>query len=192
MRHQTAGAVVGGAHRTAGSWTKLSARQLQHVVGQRATLGRMEALVIRLAEATELESATEVWVRSRWDAEPSLEERMGYTPAQNREYFVNVIALENSVWLALRGDRIVGLLAHREGYVDQLFVEPSEQRTGVGLALLEKAKRLSPERLELYTHQSNARARAFYESQGFEATAFGTSPPPESEPDVTYVWQAYA
>ena len=83
----------------------------------------------------------------------------------------------------------MGLLAWREGYVDQLFVEPSDQRTGVGLALLDKAKQLSPQRLELFTHQTNPRARAFYESQGFEATAFGTSPPPESEPDVTYVWE---
>ena len=112
-------------------------------------------------EATELESATEVWVRSRWDAERSLEERMGYTPDQNRDHFANVIARENSIWLALRGERIVGLLAYCDGYVDQLFVEPSEQRTGVGLALLEQAKRLSPGRLELYTHQSNTRARAF-------------------------------
>ncbi len=68
-------------------------------------------------------------------------------------------------------------------------MEPSDQCTGVGLALLDKAKQLSPQRLELFTHQTNTRARAFYESQGFEATAFGTSPPPESEPDVTYVWE---
>jgi ribosomal protein S18 acetylase RimI-like enzyme len=149
----------------------------------------MDALEIRLAAPAEIESATELWVRSRWDSQPVLEERMGYTREQNHEHFANVIARENSVWLALRGRRIVGLLAYRKGYVDQLFVEPSDQRTGVGRALLEKAKRLSPSRLELYTHQANTRARAFYESQGFEATAFGTSPPPECEPDVTYVWK---
>ena len=149
----------------------------------------MEALELRVAEAAELVAATEVWVRSRWDAEPALEQRMGYTREQNLEHFANVVARENTIWLALRGGRIVGLLAYRQGYVDQLFVEPRDQRTGVGLALLRKAKELSPDGLELYTHQSNTRARAFYESQGFEATAFGTSPAPESEPDVTYVWR---
>jgi ribosomal protein S18 acetylase RimI-like enzyme len=150
----------------------------------------MEPSVIRLAKAVELERATDVWVRSRWDAEPWLEERMGYTREKNLEHFEQVIARENAIWLALRGERLVGLLAYREGYVDQLFVEPRDQRTGVGRALLEKAKELSPEQLELYTHQRNARARAFYESQGFEPVAFGTSPPPESEPDITYVWRS--
>ncbi len=148
----------------------------------------MEPLVIRLAEPPELEAATEVWVRSRWDAEPALEERMGYTREQNHEHFANVVARENAVWLALRAGRIVGLMAYRDGLVDQLFVEPRDQRTGVGLALLERAKALSPKGLKLYTHQSNVRARAFYESQGFEAIAFGISPPPENEPDVTYAW----
>jgi GNAT superfamily N-acetyltransferase len=149
----------------------------------------MEALEIRLAEPAELESVVELWARSRWDAEPALEKRMGYTREQNREHFANVIARENSVWLALRGGRIVGLLAYREEYVDQLFVEPGEQRTGVGRALLKKAKQLSPRQLALHAHQTNTRARAFYESQGFQATGFGTSPPPECEPDVTYVWK---
>ncbi len=86
----------------------------------------MESLEIRLANDSELAGATEVWVRSRWDAEPALEERMGYTAEQNHEHFANVIARENSVWLALRGGRIVGLLAWREGYVDQSAVRGAE------------------------------------------------------------------
>jgi ribosomal protein S18 acetylase RimI-like enzyme len=152
----------------------------------------MKELEIRLAVAGDLELATELWVRSRWDAEPWLEERMGYTPEQNLAHFEHVIAAENEIWLAHRGDHLVGLLAHRDGHVDQLFVEPSDQRTGVGSALLGKAKQLSPGGLELFTSQRNKRARAFYESQGFEAIAFGTSPPPESEPYVKYVWRPHS
>lgn len=152
----------------------------------------MEPLEIRLARPEEYVPTTELWVRSRWKAEPALEKRMNYTREQNLEYFAEVLAKENAIWLALRGGRILGLLAYRTGVVDQLFVEPAEQRTGVGRALLDHAKALSPEGLELFTHQTNTQARAFYESQDFEATAFGISPPPESEPDVTFVWRGAA
>ena len=63
-------------------------------------------------------------------------------------------------------------------------------RPGAGLALLGKARELSPGGLELHTHQQNAKARRFYEKHGFRAVRFGVSPPPESAPDAEYHWRS--
>jgi GNAT superfamily N-acetyltransferase len=65
---------------------------------------------------------------------------------------------------------------------------PDFQRRGVGRALLDHARGLSPEHLWLYTFQVNAIGRVFYEQNGFVALRFGVSPAPESEPDVEYHW----
>ena len=70
----------------------------------------------------------------------------------------------------------------------ELHVRPDRQRRGIGAALLQQAKALSPAGVQLHTHQQNTQARAFYEKHGFRAVAFGISPPPESEPDVEYHW----
>jgi ribosomal protein S18 acetylase RimI-like enzyme len=72
--------------------------------------------------------------------------------------------------------------------IDQLYVDPENQRQGVGTSLIASAKALSPSGLRLFTFETNARGRAFYEKHGFRAAGFGISPPPESEPHVEYRW----
>ena len=74
-------------------------------------------------------------------------------------------------------------------YIDRLYVDPSEWRKGSGTRLLAFAKSVSSNGLELHTHQENRVARTFYEKHGFTAAKFGTSPPPESAPDVEYHWR---
>jgi GNAT superfamily N-acetyltransferase len=139
--------------------------------------------------AGDLEEVVAVWERSRWDAQPWLEERMGHSHEENLRHFRDVIAREAEVWLAIDASGIVGLLALANDRIDQLFVEPRRQGLGVGSALLDKAKELAPAGLTLFSHQRNERARAFYERRGFRASRFGTSPAPESEPDVEYAWR---
>lgn len=147
-------------------------------------------MVLQIAEmnAGQLLEAVDVWVRSRWDAEPWLEERMAYTEEQNVSFFRDVICSKNQVWVALDGRDVVGVIAFNGDEVDQLHVAPGRQREGIGTALLRKAKALSSGRLRLYTHQRNERARSFYENSGFVAVKFGVSPEPEREPDVHYEW----
>jgi len=139
-------------------------------------------------EAGDFDAVVDVWVRSRWDALPCLEERMGYSPEDNLRHFRDVIAMENDVWIACRDGRVVALMAQHDRCIDQLFVDPAHQGRGYGSALLAKARERSPGGLFLFTHRRNERARAFYEARGFHAVAFGVSPAPESEPDVRYEW----
>ena len=138
----------------------------------------------------ELEDVVRIWRRSREDAQPWLEARMAHSDADDLRHFRDVVATENEVWVAVASGAPVALIALRPGFIDQLYVDPSAQKLGVGTALLDHAKRACPQGLALFTHQRNERARAFYERRGFAAVAFGVSPPPESEPDVRYEWAA--
>lgn len=144
---------------------------------------------IRRLRDDEIEAIVDLWCRSRANAQPWLEARMGYRPADNLRHFREVIAVHNEVWVAAVAGAPVGFMALREGFVDQLFVDPDAQGAGAGTALLDHAKRASPGGVALFTHQKNRRARAFYEARGMRAVAFGLSPPPELEPDVRYEWR---
>src|SRR5262249_38834795 len=127
----------------------------------------------------ELEAVVRAWRRSRDAAQPWLEARMSYRPEQDLVFFRDVILLKSQVWVATESGNVLGLLALHDGFVEQLYVDPPAWRRGVGRDLLAHAMQLFPAGLSLYTHQKNARARAFYESLGFRPVAFGVSPSPE-------------
>ncbi len=135
----------------------------------------------------EVEAVVRLWRRARDASQPWLEARMGHTPDDDLRFFEDTIARENDVWVAVDGE-VLGFLAISGERLGWLYVDPAAQRRGVGTALLDRAKALSPEGLTLFTHQRNEGARAFYERRGFLAVRFGVSPPPESEPDVLYRW----
>jgi putative acetyltransferase len=53
-------------------------------------------------------------------------------------------------------------------YLDQIVVAPEQWGSGVALALLEEAKRLSPRGVDLHVNKDNDRAIGFYEKHGFK------------------------
>ena len=97
--------------------------------------------------------------------------------------------VESPMAVAEKTGSVIAYLAMDGSYVDRLYVDPDEIGNGIGKRLLDKAKALQPDGLELHTHQENHRARAFYERNGFAAVKFGISPPPEEAPDVEYHWR---
>lgn len=72
------------------------------------------------------------------------------------------------VTVAEADGRLLGFLALAlsEHRLDQLFIAPDAQGSGVGRALFEVAMRRMPEGFWLSTQPANARARAFYERSG--------------------------
>ena len=133
-----------------------------------------------------------VWFRSGKATYRFLPTWEAFSYDQARSVFRNRIVATCEVWVAERRNAIVAYLAMDGSYVDRLYVDPEQLRKGWGQLLIEKAKQLSPGGLELHTHQQNHQARAFYEANGFKAVRFGTSPPPESAPDVEYHWRPAA
>jgi putative acetyltransferase len=61
-------------------------------------------------------------------------------------------------------------------YLDQLVVAPEHWGSGVGLALITEAKRLSPTGVDLDVNTDNTRALAFYGKCGFVVTGDGKNP----------------
>jgi ribosomal protein S18 acetylase RimI-like enzyme len=137
----------------------------------------------------EIDAVVELWHETRKDTHTFIELEKGVTLAHSRDAFLEKILPLCSLWVATEADDLLGFLAIRGSYLDRIYVRPSVQRRAVGTALLAKARELSPRGLELHTHQKNIKARSFYEKHGFRAVRFGTSPPPENEPDVEYHWR---
>jgi GNAT superfamily N-acetyltransferase len=112
-----------------------------------------------------------------------------HTPAEDRRFYRERLFPSCRIWGALEGVAMLGVIAFREDWVDQLYVLPHAQRRGIGTALLGVAQSAFG-RLQLWTFQRNLPARRFYKSRGFapveETDGAGNE---EREPDVRYLWQ---
>ena len=74
--------------------------------------------------------------------------------------FREVIRDRCAIWVATLDEHIVAYLAMSGSYIDRLYVDPSEWRKGWGTRFIHLARQLSPNGLELHTHQENHAARA--------------------------------
>jgi len=89
------------------------------------------------------------------------------------------------------GEKPAGFVAidPRCGALDQLCVAPAERGSGLASALLDEAKRRSPGVVELDVNEANARARRFYDREGFSVVGRGVSPH-SGLPTLKMQWQA--
>jgi GNAT superfamily N-acetyltransferase len=148
-----------------------------------------KSFFIRDYRPTDFDAVTILWRIAREKSIPEFQNAKGHFFFEDQDYFRNFILKENRVFVVESDHRPIAFMALKDQFIDQLFVDPDYQNIGVGKALLEYARNLSPEHLWLYTLQINTNARAFYEKNGFVPEKFGISPPPESEPDVEYHWR---
>ena len=144
---------------------------------------------IREYRPDDFDALTIVWRISREKSLPEFQREKGHFFYEDQNYFQNHILQNNQVWVVESEQRPVAFMAINKDFIDQLYIHPDYQRRGIGRALLDVARRLSPDHLWLYTLQVNVAARAFYEKNDFVAEKFGFSPPPENEPDVEYHWR---
>ncbi len=75
------------------------------------------------------------------------------------------------------------------GYLDQLVVAPAHWGSALGTALVDEAKRLSPDGITLLVNTDNARAIRFYERNGF-VQAGGDVNPTSGKPVLRMAWNA--
>ena len=148
-----------------------------------------EGSVIRDYRTEDFDALTILWRVAREKAMPEFQRAKGHFFYEDQGYFRDHILNENKVWVVEFEGRPAAFMAINKEFIDHLYVHPDYWRRGIGKALLDFARKQSPEHLWLYTLQVNVNARAFYEKNGFVAEKFGISPPPESEPDVEYHWR---
>jgi len=142
--------------------------------------------MLRQLKLEDMDAAARV-VRTAFDqALPSLAGLR--TPEEDQWFFRERIFNTCEMWGAFDGAAMRGIIAFREGWIDQLYVLPEAQRRGVGKDLLQVAQNAF-DRLQLWTFQRNAPARRFYEARGFaliqETDGAGND---EKEPDALYLW----
>ena len=111
-----------------------------------------------------------------------------HTPEEDEAFFRDRVLADREAWGAREGGPLIGFVAFRDGWIEQLYVLPDRQGQGVGRALLRLAEAASPV-LHAWTFQRNAGARRFYEANGFVAVReTDGSGNEEREPDVLYRW----
>ena len=106
------------------------------------------------------------------------------------DYFSGPFFAKAEFWLAEDdAGEAIGYIGFRPDFVEHLFIHPSSQGQGVGVALLNRAKEASSE-LSLWTFQQNLRARRFYEQHGFTVVMETDGRDNEEKlPDVLYRWR---
>ncbi len=142
--------------------------------------------MLRQLKLEDMDAAARV-VRTAFDqALPSLAGLR--TPEEDQWFFRERIFNTCEMWGVFDGAAMRGIIAFREGWIDQLYVLPEAQRRGVGKDLLQVAQNAF-DRLQLWTFQRNAPARRFYKARGFaliqETDGAGNE---EKEPDALYLW----
>ena len=75
-----------------------------------------------------------------------------------------------------------------KGYLDQLVVSPDHWGSDLGNALVDEAKRLSPDGVTLLVNTDNARAIKFYRRNGF-VDAGGDVNPTSGKPVLRMEWR---
>ena len=150
-------------------------------------MGANPEILIRRATPADAHEVATVYIASQRGAAANIP--IVHSDPEIRAWVVEHMVPERETWVALDSGRIVALMVLDGEMLDQMYVSPAEQRRGVGDAMLARAKQLRPARLRLYTFQSNAPARRFYEARGFVAIdSSDGSRNEERAPDVLYQW----
>lgn len=146
----------------------------------------MPAFAVRRLDEAEMDAAARV-LRLSFDAQyPRLTGL--HTPEEDRFFLREILYPSCEIWGAI-AEELIGIIAFRPGRIEQLYVRPGYQEQGAGSALLAVAMSQS-DVLELWTFQSNDRARRFYETRGFVAIRETDGRDNEErEPDVLYRWE---
>jgi len=120
-------------------------------------------------------AAIALWQRTWQVAYPRIafNKRLEWWTARWRDDLVPVA----TIVIAERDGAMIGFVTidQKIGYLDQLVVAPELWRSGIGRMLVDEAKHLSPEKIELHVNQDNERAIALYVKLGFSITGESVS-----------------
>lgn len=122
-------------------------------------------MVIRKYRPDDCEGLLTVWARASAVAHPFLSEEF---LEQERFNIPNVYLPVTETWVSEADGRVVGFISLLGDEVGALFVDPAFHRSGIGRALLERARSLRGD-LEVEVFERNGLGRAFYAKVGFEA-----------------------
>ena len=146
----------------------------------------------RRARLDEADEVADLWWLARAAAFPAVPAPV-HSQSEVRAWFASDALATRDTWVVEKEvdgrNTIIAMLVLTPGWVDQLYVDAAHTGRGVGSRLLALAKERHPERLDLWTFQSNVGARRFYERHGFLAVETTDGDNEEGAPDVRYRWE---
>ena len=121
---------------------------------------------LRPYRAEDEDAAIELWRLTWQQAYPSID--FTARVAWWRERWRNELAPNAAIVVAEQAHALIGFVTiDGSGYLDQLVVSPDHWGAKLATALVDEAKRLSPDRITLLVNTDNARAIRFYQRSGF-------------------------
>lgn len=106
-----------------------------------------------------------------------------------RERWRNELVPKADIVVAEQSGELAGFVTiDREGYLDQLVVDPAHWGSAIAGALTDEAKRLSPSGITLLVNTDNARAIRFYARNGFTHAGDEVNPT-SGRPVLKMVWR---
>ncbi len=111
-----------------------------------------------------------------------------HTNEEDVAFYSDVVLPSTNLWLVENENLAIGFIAYRDGWIEQLYIDPSHQRRGLGAKLVALAK-VRNTSLNLWTFQCNQPARSFYEKHDFKVCKMTDgSDNEEHQPDILYTW----
>jgi putative acetyltransferase len=124
------------------------------------------AFQLRPYRGDDEDAAIALWLETWQQAYPSID----FAARVNwwRERWRNELVPNAAIIVAEQAGALVGFVTiDASDYLDQLVVAPDHWGSELGNALVNEAKRVSPDRITLLVNNDNARAIRFYERNGF-------------------------
>ncbi len=121
---------------------------------------------LRAYRADDEEAAIALWLETWRESYPDID--FAARLAWWRERWRSELVPNAAIIVADEEGRLVGFVTiDAKAYLDQLVVAPDRWGAGLADALVDEAKRLSPDSISLLVNHDNARAIRFYERNGF-------------------------
>lgn len=150
--------------------------EMLHSLRQAPLRSAPMSCVLRRYAPHDEDAAVALWLRAWQAAYPRIDfsERIDWW----RKRWRNELLPSAEIAIAQRETALIGFVTvdPRTLYLDQLVVAPEHWGSGVGGALIDEAKRLSPSGLDLGVNTDNARAIRFYQKHGFSVSGAGVNP----------------
>jgi GNAT superfamily N-acetyltransferase len=145
-------------------------------------------LVLRPATDDDKPAVAELLIRVREAAYPAMPRGI-HPPHEVRAYVGGWDLAKSDVWLAESGDVPIGYARVTSDWLEDLYVDRSAQRAGVGGALLDVVKAQRPGGFCLWVFESNEPARAFYRARDLvDLERTDGSANEEKAPDIRMAW----
>ena len=133
------------------------------------------------------EAAIALWQQTWQQAYPSID--FAARVPWWRERWRKELVPKASIVVAEQDGVLTGFVTiDAQGYLDQLVVRPEHWGSDLGTALVDEAKRLSPDGVTLLVNIDNARAIRFYRRNGF-VDAGGDVNPTSGKPVLRMAWK---